>query len=280
MPNSILKYLEKYKGKTVYFFPNPGNAGDSMINCTTYQLMRKIGIDFRLVTGNDELENKIVFYGGGGNFMEYYSNASDFISKWHRKAKQLVVLPSTVNNHQELLSDLGKNVDIICREEVSYSYVKKNSHKPGVFLMNDLAFKLDVSQYRISRGGPTDNFRSQLNHSLVYSFSQYLVRNSRILNSFRGDKERTEIPVPADNIDIARVLESKDMSEEAAREVTFELLYFIDQFDQINTNRLHICISGILLGKKVRFFANSYYKNLAVYNYSIKNRFENVNWNG
>jgi exopolysaccharide biosynthesis predicted pyruvyltransferase EpsI len=280
MPNSIVNYLEKYKGKTIYYFPNPGNAGDSIINYTAYQLMRKIGIEFRIVTDSDDLQDKIVFYGGGGNFVEYYTNASTFISKWHKKVNRLVVLPSTINDHRELLGELGKNVDLICREEVSYNYVNKHTRKPGVFLMNDLAFLLDISQYRKDLGIPDkENFRSRLNHSLLYSFSQFILRNGRILNSFRRDSEATGITIPVDNIDLARVLECTEMSEEAVKEITFGLLYFLDQFEQVNTNRLHICIAGILLGKKVNFFPNSYYKNKAVYDYSIKSRFNNVIWN-
>ena len=55
---------------------------------------------------------------------------------------------------------------------------------------------------------------------------------------------------------------------------------FLNQFDEIYTNRLHICVASALLNKKVYFYGNSYWKNESVYNYSIKNQFPKVKWMG
>lgn len=280
MSQQIESFLAKFEGKIIYFFPNPGNAGDSVINYSTYQLFHKFGINFKIVSAEDDLQGKIAFYGGGGNFVEYYNNASSFIAKWHRKVEHLIILPSTINDHRELLSELGENVDIICREKASFNYVKGLNNKSRIHLMEDMAFTLDMMNYQKNPGLSKGNFRNQINNSLLRVLAQYFVKNSKILNSFRNDMESTNISIPIDNIDIAKVLECSDMGEEATREVTYDLLFFLNQFNIINTNRLHICICGLLLGKQVNFFPNSYYKNEEVYHHSMKGRYFTLTWRG
>jgi exopolysaccharide biosynthesis predicted pyruvyltransferase EpsI len=49
-----------------------------------------------------------------------------------------------------------------------------------------------------------------------------------------------------------------------------ELINSLKQYEEINTDRLHLAISATLLGKKVNLFPNSYYKNKAVFDYSLK----------
>jgi exopolysaccharide biosynthesis predicted pyruvyltransferase EpsI len=43
------------------------------------------------------------------------------------------------------------------------------------------------------------------------------------------------------------------------------MTYAVNQFDQINTNRLHVSITGALLGKTVNLYDNSYGKLFNVY---------------
>ena len=280
MSISIESFLKQFRGQEVFFCPNPGNAGDSLINAATYQLFRKIGINYRILSGADDLEGKIVFYGGGGNFVSYYNNASDFISKWHHKASRMVILPSTIDSHMALISGLGPNVDVICREKVSFNYVNMVNRDANVHLMDDMGFYFDVRYFRDWNKLQQRNFRSRINRKLLKFLAEERSAGSGALNSFRLDKESTEINVPEDNVDIARLLEAAEMDEEAAAAVAYNQLFFINLFDQVNTNRLHVCISGILLGKKVNFFPNSYYKNLAVYEHSMKKRFARVVWMG
>ena len=56
-----------------------------------------------------------------------------------------------------------------------------------------------------------------------------------------------------------------------------ELIGALQKYEQVNTDRLHIAIAATLLGKKVKLFPNSYYKNRAVFEYSLK-RFSNVSF--
>jgi exopolysaccharide biosynthesis predicted pyruvyltransferase EpsI len=277
---TINDFFDNYKGEKVFFKPNPGNAGDAMINHAAVQLMRKHEIDFQFVGSDDDLSDKLVFYSGGGNFVSYYSNAANFIGKWHDKARRLVILPSTINSHEDLIAKLGQNVDIMLREKVSFDYVSKMNKNSRKFLMDDLAISLDLKEFWKYLEEPKGNFRSQLNHSLLRFISSRFKLQSKTLNSYRDDMEKPDMILPKDNIDISRLLEVSEQSEASIKELAYYLLFFIKQFDIINTNRLHVCLAGAILGKEVNFYPNSYYKNRAVYEFSMKGKFKKVNWKG
>ena len=49
----------------------------------------------------------------------------------------------------------------------------------------------------------------------------------------------------------------------------------MSNYDKIFTNRLHLAIAGFLLNKEVHFYPNFYYKNEAVYDYSLK-KYNNI----
>jgi exopolysaccharide biosynthesis predicted pyruvyltransferase EpsI len=53
------------------------------------------------------------------------------------------------------------------------------------------------------------------------------------------------------------------------------LLRFIDQFSEIATDRLHIAIAALLLGKQVLLAEGSHFKVRAIFNSSIKGIFHN-----
>ena len=47
------------------------------------------------------------------------------------------------------------------------------------------------------------------------------------------------------------------------------LLRAIDQFASVRTDRLHVAIAAAMLGKTVELYDNSYYKNRAVFDFSL-----------
>lgn len=99
-------------------------------------------------------------------------------------------------------------------------------------------------------------------------------------NCFRTDGEGLKHEFPEGNIDVAELLafgsEDRDISFFVAQEV----LLFLSKIEEIRTDRLHMMIAGALLGKKVRFYANNYYKCKEVYEYSVRDRYPNVSWEG
>ena len=144
---------------------------------------------------------------------------------------------------------LDKNITIFCREQTSYNYVSKFfKYKENLFLDHDMAFHIDLLKFNIDNG------------------------NLGILNAFRKDVEKTNINISNDNYDISHELMDiqNGFKKEKCNKITEEFLNIISNYNVINTNRTHVAVAGYLLGKKVNFYNNSYYKNKSIYEYSLK----------
>jgi len=250
----ISEFLKKYKNKKIIYIPNPGNAGDSLIAYGTIITFDKFGLNYEIGDINEKYNDKILFFGGGGNLVGIYSNCKKFILNNKNNGNEIIVLPHTVKDEDELLKSLEDNVKIICREKKSFDYVSKiMKNKKNVFLSKDMAFYIDgLDEYknRIGKG---------------------------VCNAYRTDSEKTDIYIPEDNIDLSVVFEKPNdahtRDKNVIKEVSLSVFEYISKYDTINTNRLHVAISASLLNKNVNFYKNSYFKNEEVYKYSIKNKF-------
>ena len=255
---NMIDFLSKYKNKKIYYKPNSGNGGDALIAEGTYQLMDKLGLNYEILKKDIPLENKIIFYGGGGNLVKMYAFARNFLQKYY-KNNTIVILPHTINGNEDLLKDFEDNVKVICREKYSYDHVHKHlKNKNNVYLSKDMAFYLDVSKY-----------------------NKNINNNNKTLNYFRNDGEKTKISHinKKDNQDLSALInyDSSMLNKELVNKTTYEILDNIYKYDIVNTDRLHGSIAGSLLNKKTTLYTNSYYKNKAVFEYSIKNKFKNTN---
>jgi len=290
--SNISDYLKALPRETLYFRPNRGNAGDSLLAHATFQLFKSHQIRYRLPQWHlFNPQGKTIVFGGGGNLVPYYTQARDFIRRYHRAAKRFIVLPSTISQHRELLREFGPNVDIICRETVSYEHVRKHALKAGVMLMHDLAFSLNP-QDTLTQKPPLS--RHLLCRALSLSWTQqelgYLARrvlgqlpgpaSDSVLSCFRTDAEQGETLVPTENWDIAREFAYGTDNRTVSAYVSHALLNVLNRYDEIHTNRIHICIAGALLGKPVALYPNAYYKCRAIFEHSIAGRYPNVRWMG
>lgn len=277
----IPEYLKQYLNEDIVYMPNPGNAGDSLIAHGANQIFDRIGLICKEGNIDSTYEGKTILYGGGGNLVPPYKNALRFIENNHQKAKKLVVLSHTIQGYPEMLGSLGANVDLICREKFSYQYVKSHVTKANVFIADDLALYINVGE-TLNDGDKRFSFNDQFfirNLKRKVRATSYAVKNilSRdVLNSFRTDVEKTDIPIPFNNIDISQAFAADNLSKLFSQETAYRVFKFMENFNTINTNRLHISIAGALLGKKVNFYPNSYNKNFSIYDYSMRNRFKNV----
>lgn len=293
---NLIDYLKKFD-RSLCFRPNPGNAGDSIIAHATFQLFRQNRLKFQLFDRKTyRAEDCILISGGGGNLTRY-PHAREFIGKYHRGAQKLVILPHTISGNEDLLSQLGGNVEIICRERISYEHVRKHARNAVVLLMEDVAFSLDIAETRSPRAEVqlSDLLSGSLRRASVreaarlvsflsaslFAKHRYDTRHlSGILNCFRTDTEKTGEALPKGNFDVSARFAFGAYDEVIARFVTFHVLGTLERFQEIHTNRLHIAITAALMGRKVKLYPNNYYKCRAVYDYSMKDRFPNVEWMG
>lgn len=280
------KYLAQFTGQTIVYCPNPGNAGDGIIANATYQLFDKLNIQYQYVPTEVDAQRtagKVVVYGGGGNLVHPYPNARDFIARHHRGASRLVVLPHTIRSYPELFEEISGNVDLFCRDLPSYEFMSSVKTQANVYLSHDVALHTNVKLTIQYRSAHEQEYRDEVvfsrraKRSLRSAF--HSVRNAahpKTLHVFREDVERTAVAIPFSNVDLSQTLCGLDMSPFHARETASAFFAFIQRHDVVKTNRLHVCIASLLLGKEVHFYDNSYGKNMSIYNFSLKGRFDKL----
>lgn len=246
---NIHTFLSQYKNKNIIYVPNPGNAGDSLIVYGTLCVFKSLGLTYTIGYHKNIYNNKILFYAGGGNLVGLYHDCRNFLYK-NKDNNEIVILPHTIKNETKILKDLGENVKIFCRERISYNYVLNTvKHKNNVFLSKDMAFYIDVPEKYKNKS------------------------SSGICNCFRTDVEKTSIKIPQNNNDLSVTLYRPNCTSNprVIYNIVCSIFDYLSKYNEINTNRLHISISGLLLNKKVNLYPNNYYKNKAIYDFTMKN---------
>jgi exopolysaccharide biosynthesis predicted pyruvyltransferase EpsI len=259
-------FLNQFHGRSAFYYPNPGNAGDALINAAEEQLLNDAGISWTLknclnqahqtvpkVTTSplSESVKQLVFYGGGGNLISKYRACADFLSRnAFRSDLEIVVLPHTVEGNIPLLQKLGPNVTILCRDQTSFQHVRKHHGDQHTILTHDSALYLDFKRLGVLR---TDQVQAQ--------------EGGGHLSALRSDGEsRRTLEIPADNVDVsARFKYGFGQHNQVAR----QFLQFYQRYSHVTTDRLHGAIACGLLGISCDFYPNSYYKNQAVYHNSF-----------
>ncbi len=235
---NIKEFLKKYSNSEVDFFRFKGNYGDSVIWHGTMKLLSDLHITVHNVDISSLIKNKVLFIDGGGNFIDYYDDVRNFLNEKHSKYDEIVILPHTIfgNKQIDLLGKL-QNTTIFCRELESEKFVREHAKNSEVCLSQDCAF------YNV--------------------FEDKQEKGEGILYAFREDIESMFNNKPSQNIDISDIggYETKPLDE---------FLDTIHTYEEIHTDRLHVAITASLLGKKVRLYPNSYFKNKAVFDYSLK----------
>lgn len=300
MQVEISEFLEQFRGQTVHVFINTGNAGDSLIGAGTFQLLDRAGIRVIEPMANGfDARGKTIFYGGGGNLVGDSTDSYRVISRAHREAKRLVILPHTIRRVDSLLDEFGANVTVIARERTTFAYVSERKRNYEALLAHDLALSLDVrvlqrkklglvpfwmpAWYAVNkvsgrravpriRGMWRSFWRRDLASAVPGSPS------GGALDAFRIDGESAGNPLPEGNIDLSEVFALGTIPRAMGEMAAQRFVNAIDQFDTIRTDRLHVGIGAALLGKRVELHANNYYKIRAVYDFSMRERFPNVIW--
>ncbi|MEW4566763.1 polysaccharide pyruvyl transferase family protein [Tautonia sp. JC769] len=295
-PTDVRDTLRELRGADFAYFMGTGNAGDALINVAAMQLFSTLGLRPRFLNYRSAgvPEGGVLVCSGGGNFVSMYHNLANFVRKHHRSAKRLIVLPHSYSGHEALLRELGPNVLLMCREPRSFDYLNGLGLRAEVELSEDVALNLDPAT--VLRGQPLapedrgsvwrrEAWRDRLKYAVR---SAAYLRTSprdpetgrRSLLAYRDDAERTEAPLPSNNCDASVVFSSRDgyYLPDSALRSTRALLGFLNHFDDIFTNRLHVAIAALLLGKDVHIAPNNYHKLESIYRFSLKHRFPKAHW--
>ena len=257
-------FLKQYIDRKVICIPSPNisishGVKSSLFWYSTIALFDDIGLKYVIGTKKDNIfdvkrgiaphhiENETLFYEWGS-----YCRNSIQINK---KSNDIVILPCTIRNEDDLIKSFGKNIKIICKEIVSYKYVYKLiKHKSNVFLSHDLMFYIKNLNINMHTRDANKTF-DKCSYGILNCYNKkQLQLVTRFLDINHND----------------------DKSFNKIKSTALSLFKYISNYNTINTDRLYIAIVGSILNKNVNIYPDNCYKNKAVFDYSIKNVYQNT----
>ena len=248
---STIKKLGKGK-RAIYYIPSIWNYGDCLINFWTELFFKYYNIKVKVIN-HYFLKGKMRFLKDDSLFIYWWwgwwtkiwgassYNLVNFI-KYNKVRSDVLVLPSTYERGYFI-----KWVTFFARDK----FDSLQNMSRSVFC-HDMAFFLFILK------------------DIPYNKENFY--RSEVGLFFRTDKESSRtVKIYTGNIDLSLYWNSlSDISY---------FLSFIDSFNIIYTDRLHIWIAGILLWKKVYLYSSSYFKIPSIYKSSIEPYFNNVIFN-
>jgi exopolysaccharide biosynthesis predicted pyruvyltransferase EpsI len=272
--SDVSEYLEQFSGQDVFFFPNPGNGGDSLIACGTYSAFDRARVVEHQIGIEENQAGLTVFIGGGGNLVPMYKETRNAIERLSPKAKKLIILPHTIRGNEDLLSGLGRNATIFCRDHESYKWVRALNVNCEVLRGHDMAFHIDVDKILSDKAlqtGTIETWRFLLSKK---GYDEQSISRLGHMNLMRLDCESAVVS-PHSDLDLSDLF-SFGVSRHYAFSATWSMLRTLSLLERVATDRLHVAIACALLNIPCRLCDNSYGKNESVYKTSIEGRFPNL----
>ena len=282
--NQLLQLITSFNDKPVIYFPNPGNAGDSLIEVATIDFFRQHSIPFKISTNfHDAHKDSVLIHGGGGSFFADNGNVPISFLKINSEKNlnnTVIFLPQTYLGNEAFFSSLKDNVHLFSREQTSHTFLQNSNTQANLYLSHDMVFFLDIQQWmnqfssnRLLLASPSRALKAVRR----YSTCKKIAGESKTLYVIRTDKEKKSHEWDEDihPVDISRAFSMGTKREAYANCAAWYFLKFIDDYDTVKTDRLHVGIAATMLGKRTYLYSNSYFKTSAIFNHSIKNNFNN-----
>jgi exopolysaccharide biosynthesis predicted pyruvyltransferase EpsI len=247
--------LQAADDREVILLQNSGNYGESLIRYGTIRFFEDIGVRYReydmrnrmdryMALGEgifDRLMHRYLFvYSGSGAWADAGQASLKNVHRQFAANRNIFILPTTFRRF-----GLPCDIPVFVRDKFeSWKVV------PHANFCHDMAFYLAlVAPDRLLAG----RFAPDRGLGLA----------------FRTDNEAREngLATLDGNVDIS--------ASGTHHSDPLVLLRFIDEFSIIATDRLHVAIAAILLGKQVLLSEGNYFKIRAVFNSSIKGIFDN-----
>lgn len=245
MNGSLAQLLAEFRGRDIVALLNRGNRGDGVIHLGGRQFLSQIGIAHREVRETDDLatmHGDVLLVYGAGALSRGTHSLPRLLPTLAPRFKEIVILPSSFDITEPRVRAFAETWDarysVFCREMVSFDALRRLGAKPKVLLMgHDLAFHADLGEWaaRPARG------RAGL---------------------FRRDNEAAYGRLPRDFDALEDASHGTDREPE-------RLLDYVARFAEIHTDRCHGAITGAMMGRRVVFYRNNYFKNQAIYDHSL-----------
>lgn len=277
--NELVACIKNFQGERVVFVPNPGNAGDSLINLGIYRMLDELGITYTVGNHAGSYPGQVIFHGGGGSLVPHFPGSDTFFRNNHPVCRQLVIFPHTIRSYSDMISEMDDRCHIFTREDKSFDYVVRHAKQARVYKTHDMAFMLDKNYIHSL---PWD-FPALRKKGLLRSWIVMLLKlkatarlRDSTLHAFRTDDESNDIPLHPLNYDVSRLFSTGSMSPQFCMNAAKAMLNAISSFRSVETDRLHVSILSAIAGLPITMNDNSYGKNYDVYNFSIRDYFSNL----
>ncbi len=255
----LVSNLKKFVANGAIYLPSAGNFGDGLIGLGTICLFEKLGISPKIqdiLVDQAMPKARQVIVGGGGGWLDgLWNHYAKMLDGFLEQGGEALILPSTVKGFEQFFEKYASQITIFARERVSYDHLLSiKGMQDRVYLCHDLAFATDFSEFKI--------------HGFEH-------RNGR-LNLFREDEEARNADHYTHNYDLSLLWNSLSwFDKQTCIRRLSPLVDLMSQFEHIHTDRLHMSILGTLLGCQVTMHPSGYFKNKAVFEYSLSG-FQNI----
>ena len=242
---ALAQLLAEFRGREIVALLNRGNRGDGVIHLGGRQFFSDVGIaprEFHETADPGQMRGDVLLVYGAGAMSRGTHSLPRLLRTIAPHFQDIVFLPSSFDVQVPAVRAFAQTWDrkysVFCRELVSFDSLRKIGVKPKVLLLgHDLAFHLDYTPWasRPAKGSA---------------------------GLFRHDNEAA----------YGRLPHNLDVTEDASHGTDSEpekLLDFVSRFEDVHTDRCHGAITAAMMGRKVTFYRNNYFKNRAIYDHSL-----------
>lgn len=258
----------------IYFRPNPGNAGDSLLNVGFYSIAKRVGLRYKEIDDDFPFESlageDLVILSGGGNIVPYWKHGSEVIRKLTQYNFPLMLMPQSVEQREDVLRLLRSKDILFLRERYSFDYASSLGLKCTIALDHDLAFHADLKKLNSGDKWYATHIPTSLHKSLYIAYHYINSRFNKRLVALRTDRESTISGQKSKLNDISRITRFGTRSQEKNILSSRWLLKILSWYDTIETDRLHVFIGCLLVGTKVVLREGVYHKIKGVYEHSVQ----------
>ena len=264
--------FNEYRDKKFFFIKSRGNYGDNMIYAGAEKLASELGLKYYNAKYNSKINsNNVIYLHGGGGYNSWWGWTNTLLKLIRKRHPDnlIIIGPSSTSLELDYLKDTlpkdSNKIIFFAREMVTYAFIKDNffsntyhDHDTALFLTKE------------------DDFFKKITSNIS-------VENKYSLLAIRQDPERIHLPeiirnrkydVVCDPINCEMVLLRKLYSFFGITSKKWSRIHLKAKL--ITTNRTHSAILGVISGKEVEIFSNSYHKNRGIWEYSLKDR--GVKW--
>lgn len=261
---NLLNALSGISGFT--YIPNPGNMGDMLIAFATLGFFDANGIKYSMYDGKNI--GDYVVYGGGGIWTaDYKEHWKNFLPIF-KSAKKIVILPSSFYDCQDLIDVLDERFIVFCREKQSFDYMQNAKTPAKIILDHDMAFRITDNMIKRKLDGFADELAlcNKLHETNIKDTMWMIRKDCEGSGKYNSD------------IDLSSYVYGSDTASRVWIDTSaMIMLDTVARAHNIITDRLHVGIAGMLVGRQVYLIDNSYKKVSNVYNHSMKH-YENVHF--